>query len=88
MAVYDMGNHSLYVWVKNVSQQIITTHPDYFTLTDNSKNTIACRIDDSLNRVLEPGSLSHGEIAFDPDSIPQELIFQNREAGKVSKIFQ
>jgi hypothetical protein len=88
MAVYDMGNHSLYVWVKNVSQQIITTHPDYFTLMDNDDTTIPCLIEASLNRVLEPGSLSHGKIDYAVDSIPKELIFQNRESGTVRKVLQ
>jgi outer membrane protein assembly factor BamE (lipoprotein component of BamABCDE complex) len=88
MAVYDMGNHSLYVWVKNVSKQIITTHPDYFTLLDNHRNKIPCVIEGRLHSVLEPGSLSHGEIAYHPDSIPNELIFQNNESGRISKVFQ
>jgi hypothetical protein len=88
MAVYDMGNNSLYIWVKNVSHQIITTHPDYFRLIDRNNNLISCAVGDSLDRVLEPGSLSHGKIEYRPDCIPSELIFQNRESGRISKVFQ
>ena len=88
IAIYDMGKGSLYVWVKNVSYQIITTHPDYFTLIDNDNNPIPCVIGDSLNSVLEPGSLSHGKIEYNSVIIPRELVFQNRESGRVSKSFK
>ncbi len=88
MAVHDMGDGSLYVWVKNVSNQIITTHPDYFTLLDGDDEPMSCEISDSLDSVLEPGSLSHGKITYDDSIIPKELIFQNREAGRISKSFQ
>ena len=88
MAVHDMGPGSLYVWVKNVSTQIITTHPDHFTLLDQDKHEVPCRIASGLDSVLEPGSISHGKIEFDADTIPGELIFRNRESGRVSKLFQ
>lgn len=87
MAVHDMGNGSLYVWIKNVSRQIITTHPDYFTLIDRDDNKIRCRISDSLDSVLEPGSISHGRIEYDRIVIPKALIFENRESGRISKTF-
>jgi hypothetical protein len=88
MAVHDMGNGSLYVWVKNVSRQIITTHPDHFTLTDSENNVVAGEISDSLDSVLEPGSISHGKIEYSREVQPKELIFQNRESGRISKSFQ
>jgi len=88
MAVHDMGNGSLYVWVKNVSRQIITTHPDYFTLMDSGNNVVKREISDSLDSVLEPGSISHGKIEYSREIEPKELIFQNREAGRISKSFQ
>ncbi|WP_167527590.1 DUF3192 domain-containing protein [Desulfosarcina alkanivorans] len=88
MAVHDMGSGSLYVWVKNVSQQIITTHPDYFTLLDSDRNPARCEISDSLDSVLEPGGISHGKIDFSREVQPGELIFQNRESGRISKLFQ
>lgn len=87
MAVHDMGSGSLYVWVKNVSRQIITTHPDYFTLMDSDKQAIRCKISDSLDSVLEPGSISHGRIEYDETHIPRTLIFENRESGRISKTF-
>ena len=87
MAVHDMGSGSLYVWVKNVSRQIITTHPDHFTLIDNDNNKIDCNISESLDSVLEPGSISHGRIEYDKTLIPRELIFENRESGHISKTF-
>ena len=87
MAVHDMGSGSFYVWVKNVSRQIITTHPDHFTLIDNDNNKIPCKISDSLDSVLEPGSISHGRIEYDKTLIPRELIFENRESGRISKTF-
>ncbi len=88
MAVHDMGAGSLYVWVKNVSNQIITTHPDHFTLLDSHNLEIACDISDSLDSVLEPGSISHGKIEYSSERVPQELIFQNRESGRINKSFQ
>lgn len=88
MAVHDMGNGSLYVWIKNVSKQIITTHPDHFTLVDSENNPVACEISDSLDSVLEPGSISHGKIEYSREIEPKELIFQNRESGRISKSFQ
>lgn len=88
MAVHDMGNGSLYVWVKNVSNQIITTHPDHFTLMDSENNPARCEVSDSLDSVLEPGSLSHGKIEYSSAIIPKELIFQNGESGRISKSFQ
>jgi hypothetical protein len=88
MAVHDMGNGSLYVWVKNVSKQIITTHPDHFTLLDSENNVIACKISDNMDSVLEPGSISHGKFEYNSEIEPKELIFQNREAGRISKSFQ
>lgn len=88
MAVHDMGSGSLYVWVKNISDQIITTHPDYFTLVDNDGNTVSCEISISLDTVLEPGSISHGKIQYGKEIEPRELIFQNRESGRISKSFQ
>ena len=87
MAVHDMGSGSLYVWVKNISDQIITTHPDYFSLVDRDGNTVRCEISSSLDAVLEPGSISHGKIQYDKEIVPRELIFQNRESGRISKLF-
>jgi hypothetical protein len=87
MAIHDMGSGSLYVWVKNVSRQIITTHPDYFTLIDTDSNEMQCNISASLDSVLEPGSISHGRIEYDETIIPKELIFENRESGRISKPF-
>jgi hypothetical protein len=88
MAVHDMGPGSLYVWVKNISDQIITTHPDYFTLVDSEDNTVGCEISSSLDTVLEPGSISHGKIQYGTEVEPKALIFQNRESGRISKSFQ
>ena len=88
MAVHDMGPGSLYVWVKNVSRQIITTHPDHFTLLDNDNNSIRCEVSNSLDSVLEPGSISHGKLEYNDDIQPKELIFRNRESGRISKVFQ
>jgi hypothetical protein len=88
MAVHDMGNGTLYVWVKNVSKQIITTHPDHFTLMDSENNKVRCAISDSLDSVLEPGSISHGKMEYQQEIEPKELIFQNRESGRISKSFQ
>lgn len=88
MAVHDMGPGSLYVWVKNVSTQIITTHPDHFTLLDNSGKPVRCEISSSLDSVLEPGSISHGKIQYSDAVLPSELVFRNRESGKISKSFK
>ena len=88
MAVHDMGNGSLYVWVKNVSSQIITTHPDHFTLIDSDNNVVTGEISDSLDSVLEPGSIAHGKIEYSREIEPKELLFQNRESGRISKSFQ
>lgn len=87
MAVHDMGSGSLYVWVKNVSRQIITTHPDYFTLLGSDNQKMPCEISASLDSVLEPGSISHGRIEYDKALIPKALIFENRESGRISKTF-
>jgi len=87
MAVQDMGNGSLYVWVKNVSKQIITTHPDHFTLVDSANNKTSCQISASLNSVLEPGSISHGQVNFSKEIKPKELIFQSQKSGRISKLF-
>lgn len=88
MAVHDMGEGSLYVWVKNVGKQVITTYPDNFTLVDKGNNKIRCEVSDSLDSVLEPGSISHGKIEYDGEIIPKELIFQNHESGRIVKSFQ
>jgi hypothetical protein len=87
MAVQDMGNGSLYVWVKNVSKQIITTHPEHFTLVDSANNKTSCQISASLNSVLEPGSISHGQVNFSKEIKPKELIFQSQKSGRISKLF-
>lgn len=87
MAVHDMGSGSFYIWVKNVSRQIITTHPDHFTMIDYDNKKIRCNISESLDSVLEPGSISHGRIEYDKTLIPKELIFENRESGHISKTF-
>lgn len=88
MAVHDMGSGSLYVWIKNVSQQVITTHPDYFVLLDASGKRIPCQISDSLDSVLETGSISHGKIEYDKNRIPAVLIFENGEVGRIEKKFR
>lgn len=88
MAIHDMGSGSLYVWIKNVSSQIITTHPDHFTLIDNQNREVPCSVSDSLDSVLEPGSISHGKIEYNAAIIPKTLIFQNRESGTVRKTFE
>lgn len=87
VAVHDISNGSLYVWVKNVSNQIITTHPDHFTLMDSDGNYAKCEVSDNLDSVLEPGNISHGKIKYDGEIEPRELIFQNRESGRISKSF-
>ncbi len=88
MALHDMGSGSLYVWVKNVSDQIITTHPDYFTLIDSQDNQARCEISSSLDSVLEPGAISHGKIEYSREIQPKALVFQNQESGRISKQFQ
>ena len=88
MAVHDLGPGSLYVWIKNVSRQIITTHPDHFTLLDNNNKPARCDVSSSLDSVLEPGSISHGKIEYSEAIMPSELVFRNRESGRVSKSFQ
>jgi hypothetical protein len=88
MAVHDMGPGSMYVWIKNVSQQVITTHPDHFTFLDRQGRKTRCTISPSLDSVLEPGSISHGKIEYDESVYPGELVFRNREAGLVSKSFE
>ncbi|PIE67994.1 MAG: hypothetical protein CSA23_01180 [Deltaproteobacteria bacterium] len=85
MAVHDMGKGTLYVWVKNVSEQIITTHPDHFIVMDVDDHQVRCEISSSLDSVLEPGSISHGKIQFDEKVLPKELIFRNQIAGRISK---
>jgi hypothetical protein len=87
MAVHDMGPGSMYVWVKNVSRQVITTHPDHFILLDNQGNRVECTIHSSLDSVLQPGAISHGKIEYSQTVFPGELIFRNREAGRISKTF-
>lgn len=88
MAIHDMGRGSLYVWVKNVSGQIITTHPDYFSLFDSENHPVSCEISTSLDSVLEPGGISHGKIGYNRDVEPGELIFENKESGRISRLFQ
>ncbi|MFO7643100.1 MAG: hypothetical protein R6W95_01840 [Desulfosarcina sp.] len=88
MAVHDMGNGSLYVWLKNVSRQIFTTHPDHFSLVDSQSQSMPCQVDDSLDRVLEPGGIAHGRIAYSRQAQPGALVFENREAGRIIKPFQ
>ena len=88
MAVHDMGPGSLYVWVKNISKQIITTHPDHFTLLDRQNKPARCDVSSSLDSVLEPGSISHGKIEYSDAIMPSELVFRNRESGQISKSFQ
>lgn len=88
MAIHDMGSGSLYVWIKNVSHQIITTHPDHFTLMDNADKKATCKVSESLDSVLEPGSISHGKIEYNQAIIPKALIFENGESGRVSKSFE
>ncbi len=88
MAAHDMGSGSLYVWVKNISNQIITTHPDHFTLMNAGNHKMKCKISKNLDSVLEPGGISHGKIEYDKSAIPQTLVFENREAGKIIKKFE
>lgn len=88
VAVHDMGSGSLYVWVKNVGRQMITTHPDHFTLVDRLDQPIPCSVSDSLDSVLSPGGISHGRIEYDREVQPKALIFQNRESGRVVKSFE
>lgn len=87
IAVHDMGSGSLYVWVKNVGRQMITTHPDHFTLVDSRDQPIASSVSESLDSVLSPGGISHGRIEYDREVQPKALIFQNRESGRVVKPF-
>jgi len=88
MAVHDMGPGSMYVWIKNVSRQVITTHPDHFILLNDQGNRVECMIGSSLDSVLQPGAISHGKIEYDENVYPGELIFRNREAGRISKTFK
>lgn len=85
IAVHDLGGGSLYVWVKNISQQVITTYPDHFTLKDIKGRPMACKVNSSLDSVLEPGNISHGKITFDKNVTPGVLIFINKEAGQIVK---
>ena len=88
VAVHDMGNGSLYVWVKNTGSQVITTHPDHFTLVDDDDNALEAEISDSLDRVLEPGGISHGRIVYRSDAMVKALIFENPASGRITKSFQ
>lgn len=88
VAVHDMGNGSLYVWVKNTGSQVITTHPDHFTLLGDDDNVLEAEISGSLDRVVEPGGISHGRIAYRPDVMIKALIFDNPASGRITKPFQ
>lgn len=85
MAVEDMGKGSLYVWVKNVSQKFIIVHPDYFSLMEADNKKARCQISDSLNSILEPGSLSHGKISYSEEIIPKELILHILDSDQIKK---
>jgi hypothetical protein len=88
MAVQDMGKGSLYVWVKNISQQIIAVHPDQFSLVASDNKKRQCQPSDSLDCLLEPGSISHGNISYSKSIVPKELILQILESDQISKSFQ
>jgi hypothetical protein len=88
MAIQDMGDGSLYVWVRNVSQRILTVHPEHFSLVDNNHNKTRCQISDSLGSTLVPGSISHGEISYRKDIIPKNLILQIPGSAQIKKNFQ
>ncbi len=88
VAVHDMGNGSVYVWVKNTGSQVITTHPDHFTLVGEDDKALETEISDSLDRVVEPGGISHGRIVYRSDAMIQALIFENPASGRITKSFQ
>jgi hypothetical protein len=72
MAVHDMGNGSLYVWVKNVSQTNYHHASRLFYPRWISENNVVKReISDSLDSVLEPGSISHGKIEYSREIVAQ-----------------
>ncbi len=88
VAVHDMGNGSLYVWVKNTGNQVITTHPDHFSLVGDDDAVLEAEISDSLDRVVEPGGISHGRIVYRSDAMIKALIFDNPASGQITKSFQ
>ena len=88
MAVHDMGGGALYVWIKNVGKQVITTHPDYLTLLDMNGKTVSCQISDSFDSVLEPGSIAHGKIDFEKSVVPGRLVLNLNDGQRIEKSFE
>ncbi len=87
IAIHDMGNGSLYIWLKNTGTQTITSHPDYFTLIDQNEEKIGCRFAPGFDAVIEPGDIAHGKVKCLSVLKLKRLIFKNNEAGIVIKDF-
>lgn len=87
VAVHDMGNGTLYIWLKNVGTQTITSHPDYFTIVDQNEEKIGCRFASGFDAVIEPGDIAHGKVKCLSALKLKRLIFKNNEAGIVVKDF-
>ncbi len=91
MAVRDDGRSGnerrFYVWIKNVSSQVVSVDASYFTLIGKDNRSYRFLSSDMISVNLQPGTETEGRVSFKTRSLPQKLIFANDNIGTISRLF-
>lgn len=87
MAVHELDDGEIYVWVKNLTAGELLLVASQYRLLDADEKPIAHRVGAELQGPLASGGIAYGKLILDPKTRPSRLILAHPKAGTIEKWF-
>jgi hypothetical protein len=87
MAVHELGDGEIYVWVKNLSSAELLLVASQYRLLDTDEKPITHRVDAELQGPLASGGIAYGKLILDDKTRPSRLVLEHPKAGTIEKWF-
>ena len=87
MKLLILGDLKFYVWIKNTGTTTLLIDPKDFLLVCKNNHRYPVYRSKGFNLDLKPQEITEGEIAFAAYCTPEEFIYTNPKAGKISLKF-
>jgi outer membrane protein assembly factor BamE (lipoprotein component of BamABCDE complex) len=87
MAVHELGDGEIYVWVKNLSTGELLLVASQYRLLDANEKPIAHKVGAELQGPLASGGIAYGKLTLDPKTRPSRLVLAHPTAGTIEKWF-